>query len=603
MIARLAPFMGFLVLLASSCDQPSAPRTAPASSSERHAPSSAPSASSAPARPWLKLSPGGRAAVAGSYGVVTSVEEQATRAGVEILEQGGNAVDAAVAVAYALSVTHPSAASVGGGGFMLLYVAGETHALDFREVAPHSLTQERFDRMIEQGGIGPSSIGVPGFVAGMELAHERFGKLPIDRVMASAIALAEKGYLLGDRQAKSLTWNWASLSKLPEFRKRFAAPNSDDPYVRGARVRRPQLAKTLSGIAIHGAQHFYRGPIARGILARLEESASWSAEDLANYQAKWREPLAFSYRSFDLLTMPPPSAGGVALMQTLLLLEHERAYRAKRESVEALHLFVEAAKRAHAERRLHVVDPDTLSANEKAKRRRRWHDVERIENEHPIRRDRTTPAAELSEHYEALLRETEHTTHFAVVDVAGNAVSCTITLSAAYGSRTMIDELGIILNNAVASFGTVGDNLPAGGRRTLSSMAPTLVFQRDRLQLVLGSPGGDTIPNTIAQVFLNVVDHGLTIDRAAAAPRIHHGFVPDEIRYERARPIAKSTRQALEKLGHRFSKKTIPIGDANVVLVTGDRAFAYADRREGGLALAARAATATPGGKAPAPHP
>jgi gamma-glutamyltranspeptidase/glutathione hydrolase len=195
----------------------------------------------------------------------------------------------------------------------------------------------------------------------------------------------------------------------------------------------------------------------------------------------------------------------------------------------------------------------------------------------------------MHEYYDAALHETEHTTHFSVVDASGNAVSCTVTLSAAYGSRTLIDEYGILLNNAVASFGTVGDNLPAAGRRTLSSMAPTLAFQRGHLQLVLGSPGGDTIPNTIAQVFLNVVDHGLTIDRAAAAPRIHHGFVPDEVRYERARPISQETRSTLLKLGHHLSKKTIPIGDANVILVRDGDAYAYADRREGGLALAASA--------------
>jgi gamma-glutamyltranspeptidase/glutathione hydrolase len=413
--------------------------------------------------------------------------------------------------------------------------------------------------------------------------------------MSAAIELAKNGYLLGSRQAQSLAWNWAILGRMPEFRRRFGQAAGEGPKTEGQRVTRPRLANTLEGIAKDGGRHFYAGPVAKSIALGLEKSAAWTEADLGNYRAKWRDPLTFSYGSFDLATMPPPSSGGVALMGTLLLFEKQEGHRSKRESARRLHLFVEAATRAHAERRFHVVDPDTLSDTERAARRRRWQDAEHLTRNAPVREGRATPAAEVHEHYETAQREAEHTTHFSVVDETGNAVSCTITLSGAYGSRIFVDQHGVILNNAVASFGTVGDNLPAGGRRTLSSMAPTLVFQRERLELVLGSPGGDTIPNTIAQVFLNVVDYGLTIDRAADLPRIHHGFVPDEIRYERARPISKETRAGLERMGHRFSKKTIPIGDANVILLADGNAYAYADRREGGLALAAKAATGATG--------
>jgi gamma-glutamyltranspeptidase/glutathione hydrolase len=212
---------------------------------------------------------------------------------VQVLEQGGNAVDAAVAVAYALSVTHPSAASVGGGGFMLLRVEGNTYALDFREVAPKGLTQKRFDEMIAHGGVGPVSVGVPGFVAGMELVHERFGKMSRRSVMSAAIELAKNGYLLGSRQAQSLAWNWAILGRMPEFRRRFGQAAGEGPKTEGQRVTRPRLANTLEGIAKDGGRHFYAGPVAKSIALGLEKSAAWTEADLGNYRAKWRDPLTF----------------------------------------------------------------------------------------------------------------------------------------------------------------------------------------------------------------------------------------------------------------------------------------------------------------------
>lgn len=555
------------------------------------APASGPAASasaSAPRRrpdPGIVLRSGGRKVVSGDHGVVTSVEPQATRAGITVLERGGNAVDAAVAVAFALAVTHPSAGNLGGGGFMLVARGTSVAALDFRESAPAELPRARFDRMIAAGGGGPDSVGVPGTPAGLCLAHERFGRLPLAEVLAPAIQLARRGYVVGQRQALTLEWSWPILRKNAAFRARFAQPGSGLPAAAGTRLTQPELAKTLQRIAEKGRAGFYEGPVARSLLDSLGPARLMTQTDLERYRAKLRAPLRFWYRGLEVLTMPPPSAGGVALAQTLLMLEAERAHTAPASSAMALHLLIEAAKRAHAERRFSVVDPDVLEPEVQAARFRRWSSAEALLSEHPIVRTRAARSEEIHALF-AVPLEDENTTHFSVVDATGMAVSCTVTLSASFGAKLIADQAGVILNNAVASFSIAGDNLPIGGRRTVSSMAPTLVFANDELVLVLGSPGGDTIPNTVTQVLRNVVDYGMTLDAAVDAPRIHHGFIPDQIRFER--PLPASVRRELERLGHRFAPQQSRIGDANSILIDGTTAYAYADRREGGLALAAK---------------
>ncbi len=595
---RILLALGCLLAL-SSCDRPQADRgaralgTLPARPEAGHPPASA-STRSAPRTvepvlpdPQVRIQAGGKGCVSGKSGVVTSVEAQATRAGVEILQSGGNAVDAAVAVAYALSVTHPSAASLGGGGFMLIGKGHEVFAADFRENAPLKLPRDRFDAMIDAGARGPVAVGVPGMVRGLTLVHERFGKLPRRRVMAPAIRLAKDGYLLSRRQHLSLQWNWAKLAPDQAFRRRFADPKTGRPWAAGSKLRRPQLARSLELIADSGPEAFYQGELTHELLEALGPDALLTRGDFGSYRARWRDPLRFYYRGLDVATMPPPSAGGVALTQTLLMLQELKAYQYPYGSREALHLLVESAKRAHAERRFSVVDPDALSAAERSARRARWLDPKSLLTEHPIDLSHATPSRKIHPLF-SVLREHEHTTHFAVVDADGLAVSCTITLSAGFGAKLLDDRTGIILNNAVASFSQEGENLPIGGRRTTSSMAPTLVYAGNDLVLVLGSPGGDTIPNTVVQVLQNVVDYGMTIDAAVDAPRIHHGFFPDEIRYERQRPIDAKTRKALVSMGHTFSKRRISIGDANSILMAGNTAYAVVDQREGGLALAAQ---------------
>jgi gamma-glutamyltranspeptidase/glutathione hydrolase len=527
---------------------------------------------------------GGQRTVRAERGAVTTVEPHATAAGIEILEAGGNAVDAAVAVGFALAVTHPSAGNVGGGGFMLVRPPdGETLAIDFRETAPASLTQARFDAMIEGGGRGPASVGVPGTVAGLLLVHERLGKLARAQVLAPAIHLARNGHVIGRREGLTIGWGWHDLKKDPAARVIFG--RGGKPRTSGTQILRPGLAKTLQRIADHGASGFYAGPTAQAIATRLD--GTLSEADLRSYQAVVRKPLGFTYRGLLVEVMPPPSAGGVVLAQVLLELQRQRAHELPAGSPEELHLFAEASRRAQAERRFGVVDPDTLTLDVQQARMARWTDPDRAPWTVPIDRARATPSRKIHPLYAAALRELEHTTHFGVIDSGGMAVSCTTTLSAGFGARIVVPSTGIVLNNAVGSFGTAGENRPAPGRRTVSSMAPTLVSHDGQVVMVLGSPGGDTIPSAIAQVFRNAVDHGMTLDKAVDAPRIHHGFVPDELRYERRRPPPQPVLETLTAMGHRLGTK-YPIGDANSIVISGGVAWAYADPREGGLAAAAR---------------
>lgn len=529
---------------------------------------------------------GGARAVAGSKGVVVSVEAQATRAGIEILEAGGNAVDAAVAVAFALAVTHPSAGNLGGGGFLLARPpGGPTTAVDFRETAPQALTRPAFDRMIAARARGPAAAGVPGTVAGLLLTHERFGRLPRERVLAPAIALARTGARLGERQSRVLERAYPLLRANSGVRRIFG--EGQRPKALGAVVTQPELAATLERIARDGVAGFYQGETARALLRAMGREGLIREADLAAYRAIVREPLRLRYRGIEVETMPPPSAGGVTLLVTLAALEQLDAARFSAESVEATHLFLEVARRAQAVRRFSVVDPDSLSPEALGERLSAWLDPTRLPG-WPIDTTRATASADVHPLYTATLRESENTTHLSVVDADGFVVSCTVTLSAAFGSKVFVTDAGFFLNNSVASFSAVGDNQPAPGRRTTSSMAPTLLLDQGTPIAVLGTPGGDTIPSTLAQLIRHLVDDGWPLDRAINAPRWHHGLLPDEARYESKYPPAKGLRQALERLGHRVRPHGSTIGDAHSIVLGEHQAFGVADRREGGLALAAQ---------------
>jgi gamma-glutamyltranspeptidase/glutathione hydrolase len=517
--------------------------------------------------------------------VVVSVEAQATRAGIEILEAGGNAVDAAVAVAFALAVTHPSAGNLGGGGFMLARPPhGATTALDFRETAPQALTRPAFDRMIAAHARGPAAAGVPGTVAGLLLARERFGRLPRARVLAPAIALARNGARLGARQARLLELSYPLLSADASVRRVFG--DGKRAKRAGATVIQAELAGTLDRVAREGAAGFYAGETAAALLRAMGKQGLVQQSDLDAYRAIVREPQRLAYRGVEVETMPPPSAGGVTLLVALAALEKLGVFQRPTESVEAAHLFLEVSRRAQAVRRFSVVDPDSLTPNLLAARLTGWLEPTRLPG-WPVDETHATASARVHPLYDASRSESENTTHLSVVDRDGFVVSCTVTLSASFGSKVFVPGGGFFLNNAVASFGAVGDNQPVPGRRTTSSMAPTLLLDRGTPIAVLGTPGGDTIPSTLVQLVRHLVDDGWPLDRAVDAPRWHHGLLPDEARYESKNPPPKALILALEKLGHRVRPQGPAIGDAHSIVIGDAQAFGVADLREGGLALAA----------------
>jgi gamma-glutamyltranspeptidase / glutathione hydrolase len=513
-------------------------------------------------------------------GVVTSVERQATGIGVAILTRGGNAVDAAVATAFALAVTHPSAGNLAGGGFALLRQGMATHAVDFREDSPARLTDSSFYAMLDKKAKTGSAVGVPGTVAGLLLMHSKFGRLALSEVIQPAEQLAREGYILGLRQHSTLTWAQADLLLDPVARRVFFVNGHPKPT--GTKIRRPDLALALSRIRENGRAGFYEGPTALDLVSSLGPVGLITLEDLKNYEAKLREPLKTTYRGTTLLTMPPPSAGGVALVEILGMLNTFDLGRAP--SAEALHYFAEASRRAQVERRLFITAPERLAADEEANLRARWLDPATWLKPHPILHDKATPSAEVYPAPPAPEHEEDHTTHLAAVDAEGNSVSVTVTLSASYGTRIFSRETGMALNNSVASFSSSGVNTPKPSVRTISSMAPTLLLAQDET-VALGSPGGDTIPSTIALTVLELVDWQKGFQGATASPRLHQGLFPDVLEMEGSHPLAAATIAALKRAGHAVRSTRYAQGDANLAAWIGGEAHAIADTREGGLAL------------------
>jgi len=540
--------------------------------------------------PRARLSDDASRLVSGRFGVVASVEKQATDAGISILEAGGNAIDAAVATAFALAVTHPSAGNLGGGGFLLLKRGSVVQAVDFRENSPAALTGELFSKMIRSGGRGPASVGVPGTVAGLLLVHARHGALPLQRVLEPARRLAELGFVVGARQALTISWSKNSLAAHAPARNLFL-PAGAVPKI-GSVLKNPGLAVLIRRIAERGRAGFYEGPTADDIVDSLGTQGLLSRTDLARYEAKFRDPLAFDYLGFRVVTMPAPSGGGVALAQNLLQLQALEAEKTAPESATRVHLLAEASRRAQTERRLFVVDPDSLSDDENRARRARSLDPLTWLGPHPVDPKHATPSASLHSLYADSAKELEHTTHFSVVDARGDAVSCTVTLSGSFGSRVVTRETGVVLNNAVASFASVGENVARPNQRTVSSMTPTLLFARGQGFLALGSPGGDTIPSTLTESIVRLTADGEALASAVLAPRFHQGFVPDEIGTERDRPLPAAVASSLRALGHRLNASRSAIGDVHAAGWFEGEQRAFSDTREGGKAKAAARAGA-----------
>jgi len=528
-------------------------------------------------------------------GMVASQEKLATRVGVEILKSGGNAVDAAVAVGFALAVTHPQAGNIGGGGFMLVHLAArnETVAIDYRETAPAAMTREVF--LDEKGDADPKKsrdgalgIGVPGTVAGLALAHEKYGsgKFTLAQLIAPAIKLAREGFTVDDDLADSLPRVAPRLARWPASAKIFLKSDGV-PLARGDTLVQGDLATSLEAVAANGARAFYEGPLAEKIAASVRASGGIiTANDLKDYRAIERAPVRGKYRGYDILSMPPPSSGGVHLVQILNILEGFSLRELGAGSAATLHLMIEAMKPAYADRAEFLGDPGFVKVPVAGLTSKRYADEQRK----AIDPDRARPAQQVRAGNPPV-RESDNTTHYSVVDKDGNAVANTYTLNFSYGLGLVADGTGILLNNELDDFaakagapnayGLVGGdaNAPGPGKRPLSSMSPTIVMRDGRVAFVTGTPGGSRIITTVLQVLLNVIDHGMNIAEAVAAPRIHHQWLPDQVFAERG--LSPDTLRLLEAKGHKVVG-TATTGSANSIMVTPAGPAGAADPRQRG---------------------
>ena len=567
------------------------------------------------------LVPTGRASTApvrAQHAMVVTVHAIASQVGADILHAGGNAVDSAVAVGFALAVVHPPAGNIGGGGFMLIRMAdGKTHFLDYREKAPAAATRDMYldaqGNVIEDASeIGYKSIGVPGSVAGMVYAEQKYGKLSLKQVMAPAIKLARDGYPLTWQEAADLHDQY--LAKYPESHRVFQ--RDGNYYQPGETFRQPDLARTLQRIA-ENPDDFYHGALARELAAAMQKGGGLlTADDLAHYEVKEREPVRGSYRGFEVISAPPPSSGGIVLIESLNILEGYDLAKMQSRSSESIHYTVEAFRRAFFDRAEFLGDPDfskiPVSQLIDKKYAAAWR-----ESIGPVQatpsKDLTRPAifSELEQYAAvhppaAASPESNHTTHYSVIDAEGNAVAVTTTINDWFGSRVTADGLGFLLNDEMDDFSAKpgvpnADGLIQGaanaigpGKRPLSSMTPTIVVHDGKTVMVLGSPGSSKIITTVANVLMGVVDYGMNLQEAVDAPRFHNQWLPDVINVEKY--FSPDTLVDLRKMGYnvqiglgRGDQMISPYwSDAECISVdpkTGDRLGATDSRNSNGKAV------------------
>jgi gamma-glutamyltranspeptidase / glutathione hydrolase len=530
-------------------------------------------------------------------GMVVAQEQRAARIGVEILDRGGNAVDAAVAVGFALAVTYPRAGNLGGGGFMVIHLAKDNRdtAIDYRETAPAAATREMFLDALGEPDPAKSrdsalSIGVPGTVAGLALAHRKYGsgKLSLAELIAPATDLARKGFPVEDDTADSLPYARERLARWPSSSGIFLK-NGGQPLQAGDRLIQFDLADTLQAIAKEGPRAFYQGRTADRIAAAVAKAGGvMSKDDIAGYRAVEHAPVRGTYRGYDIVSMPPPSSGGVHLIEMLNILEGYDLAKLGRGQ-QSLHDMIEAMKRAYADRAVFMGDPDAvkmpiaglISKNYAASLRAGIG-------------ERATPAADIRAG-KAIDFEGRNTTHYSVIDRDGNAVANTYTLNFSYGLGLVADGTGVLLNNelddfsakpgASNAFGLVGfsANLPGPGKRPLSSMTPTIVFKDGKPFLITGAPGGSRIISAVLQVIVNVIDFHMPIAEAVSAPRLHHQWQPDEVSAEPDFP--PDLLDALKARGHAIVMSR-PGTSANSIEITPAGYVGAADTRTRG-ALAA----------------
>ncbi len=533
----------------------------------------------------------------GTQGMVATTDVRATRAGLEILQAGGNAVDAAVAVGFALAVVHPAAGNIGGGGFAVVRLAnGETAAVDFREMAPLMATPERFLNAegvpTDASIVGHLASGVPGTVAGLAELHQRYGSMAWEDLIAPAVDLAENGFTVNERLNRGLAQRQSRFAQFEATQLAFY-PNGEAPRV-GSSFRQPQLAATLRTIAAEGRSAFYNGTIADLIVDEMRRGDGlMTHEDLRRYQAKWRDPISFEYRGHTITSMPPPSSGGVTIAEILNVLEGYNLGELGFNSADVIHLVAESFRRAFADRNYYLGDPDFVEMPIE----RLISDEYAAELRASISRNRASPSESFNR--VPVLSEGTNTTHYSIVDGEGNAVALTYTLNSSYGSGVVIDRAGFFMNNELDDFtvragyanqfGLVQSeaNLIGPRRRPLSAMTPTIVVDpQGELLMVVGSPGGPRIITAVAQTIMNVIDFQMDVRNAVDAPRIHHQLIPDEIQFEQ-NGLEGRTVGILSSYGHRISSRTYYFGDVQLIIRGADGTLYGASdpRREGGRAL------------------
>ena len=526
-------------------------------------------------------------------GMVVSANALSSEVGVDVMREGGNAIDAAIAVAFSLAVTHPTAGNIGGGGFLLYRGAeGAPVAYDFRETAPGAAHPEMWlvdgEYSYQRHHLSHMAVGVPGTVAGLYLAWQDGGSLPWKRLVEPAVTQAEKGITMTDGLSRSLKRVLKRMQDYPASVAKFT--NDGTPYEAGELFRQPDLAAALKRIANKGPDGFYKGATADLIVKEMQRGGGIiTHEDLAGYEAKRRAPVRGTYRGYDVLSMPPPSSGGVAIVEMLNILEGYDLTATGFGSADTLHLMTESMRRSYADRARYMGDPDYVEMPLERLTSKAYA-AELRETIHPEK------ASESSPDDFTWPTESTETTHFSVVDKDRNAVSLTYTLEYSYGSGIVVPGGGFLLNNEMGDFnagpglttstGLIGTsaNLAEPGKRMLSSMSPTILLKDDEVFMVTGTPGGRTIINTVLQTIVNVIDHGANAQTAVDLGRIHHQWLPDTIFHEKL-AFSPDTLRLLRERGHELKEAPI-MGAAEVIVVGEDGLSGGVDRRrpDGGAA-------------------
>jgi len=526
----------------------------------------------------IQPSAASRPPVRARHGMVASASEIASRVGVDILKRGGNAVDAAVAVGLALAVTYPVAGNLGGGGFMVIRMSdGRVAAIDYRETAPAKAHRNMYldkdgNLIPDASTIGYLAAGVPGTVAGLALALERYGTMKWRDVVEPARKLAAEGFTVSYALARSLRGEADLLKRFPESRRIFL--RDERFYEEGETFKQPELAAVFQRLKKRGPSEFYQGRTAQLIAEDMKANGGLiTLEDLKSYRPVIRQPLRGTYRGYEIITMPPPSSGGVALLEMLNILEHYNLEAMGHSSSEKYHVMIEAMRRAFADRAEFLGDPDFVKVPVAGLTSKKY----AAELMKSIDISQATPSARIG-HGQPAAYESEATTHFSVIDRMGNAVANTYTLNGGYGSGVTVPGAGFLLNNEMDDFAAKpgapnyygliqGEaNSVQPRKRPLSSMTPTIVLKDGKLYFVIGSPGGPTIINTALQVIVNIIDHKMNIQQAIDAPRLHHQWLPDVVRYE-PYGLARDVMDALKAKGHQFTDRPRNMGDAEGIMI------------------------------------